>query len=108
MRDPRYRFSDDVRATTRGIALRMIRSGTVAASPEALGEWIAETDDVRERLTKGGYGSAFSADDLFPLVQGFVAKTAPQTPSRSAAGAARWLWIAGIAALAIAMAVIFL
>lgn len=108
IRDPRYRFSDDVRAATRGIALRMIRSGTVAASPEELGEWIARTDDVRERLTKGGYGSAFSADELFPLVQGFVAKETAQTPSRSGAGAARWLWIAGIiAVVAIIVAVIF-
>lgn len=109
MRDPRYRFSDDVRAATRGIALRMIRSGTVAPSPEALGEWIARTDDVHERLTRGGYGSEFSADDLFPLVQGFVAKATAQPPSRSRAGAAHWLWIGAIIAVAgiILMVVIF-
>lgn len=92
MRDARYRFSDDVRATTRAIALRMIHAGAVAASPEALDAWIAQTDDVRERLTKGGYGSAFAADDLFPLFQGFVARATAATPSPSGAGPARWLW----------------
>jgi hypothetical protein len=93
MRDPRYRFSDDVRATTRAIALRMIHAGAVAASPEELDAWIARTDDVRERLTNGGYGSAFAADDLFPLFQGSVARATAATPSRSGAGFAKWLWL---------------
>ena len=107
MRDARYRFSDDVRSTTRAIALRMIHAGAVAESPEALEAWIARTDDLRERLTNGGYGSAFLASDLFPLFQGFVAKATTATPPRSAAGPARWLWIGAIVlVVAIVVAVI--
>jgi hypothetical protein len=102
MRDPRYRFSDEVRATTRAAALRMIHAGTVAESPEALGAWIARTDDLRETLTKGGYGSAFTADDLFPLFQGFVAKATAAAPARSGAGPAKWLWI-GLIVVAVAI-----
>ena len=93
MRDPRYRFSDDVRSVTRAIALRMIHAGAVAQSPQELDAWIARTDDLRERLTKGGYGSAFGAEDLFPLFQGFVVKaTAP--PPRSGRHRVNWVWIA--------------
>lgn len=103
MRDPRYRFSDDVRAATRAVALRMIHAGTVAESPEALSAWIEKTDDLRETLTKGGYGSAFTADDLFPLYQGFVAKATP-APPRPAARPGKWLWI-GLVVVGIAIVV---
>lgn len=73
----------------------MIHAGTVATSPEALGAWIAQTDDLREKLTNEGYGSAFTADDLFPLFQGHVARaTAAAAPAPAKAGPARWLWIA--------------
>lgn len=98
MRDPRYRFSDDVRATTRAIALRMVHAGTIAASPEELEAWIARTDDVRERLTSGGYGSEFVADDLFPLFQSFVAKAtaAAATRAPARAGLPRWVRIGAI------------
>lgn len=89
MREPRYRFSDAVRATTRAIALRMIHAGEVAASPQELREWIDRTDDVRERLTHGGYGEAFSAEDLFPLFQGFVAKATAGSPARTGSGSDR-------------------
>lgn len=105
MRDARYRFSDDVRATTRAIALRMIHAGTVATSAEALDAWIARTDDVRERLTSGGYGTRFTADDLFPLLQGFVARATAATPSPAAAGRPKWLWI-GVIVVAVVIAVI--
>jgi hypothetical protein len=106
MRDPRYRFSDEVRAATRAAALRMVHAGTVAASPEALGAWIARTDDLRAKLTNGGYGSAFTADDLFPLFQGFVAKaTAAASPS-AGAGRAKWPRIALIVVAALVIAVI--
>lgn len=106
MRDPRYRFSDDVRATTRAIALRMIHAGAVATSPEELDAWIARTEDVRERLTKGGYGSAFAAGDLFPLFQSFVDRATAARPAPSAAGPARWLWIGVIVAIALVTIVI--
>ena len=95
MRDPRYRFSDDVRATTRAIALRMVHARDVASSPEALGAWIARTDDVRERLTAGGYGSEFGAGDLFPLFHGFVVKATTPAPSEGVRTPTNpWVWIA--------------
>jgi hypothetical protein len=94
MRDPRYRFSDDVRAATRALALRMLHAKTVASSSEELHAWIVRTEDLREKLTKGGYGSAFTADDLFPLFQGFVAKASTPTPSRSKSAPARSAWVA--------------
>lgn len=103
MREARYRFSDDVRSVTRAIALRMIHARTVATSPEALGAWIARTDDLREKLTNEGYGAAFTADDLFPLFQGYVARA---TPAPSKAGRARWLWIGLVVVVAIVIAVI--
>lgn len=106
MREPRYRFSDDVRAATRAVALRMIHAGTVAASPEELHAWIARTDDLRETLTKGGYGSAFTADDLFPLFQGAVTRATAATPSSgSKPSRARWLWIAAIVVIGVAIVV---
>jgi hypothetical protein len=95
MRDPRYRFSDDVRSVTRAIALRMIHAGEVASSPQALEAWIGRTDDLRERLTNGGYGTDFDAADLFPLFQGFVVKatTPAAVPSRSGVVSAKWVWV---------------
>ena len=107
MREARYRFSDDVRSVTRAIALRMIHAGTVAASPEELGAWVAQTDDLRDKLTNEGYGSAFTADDLFPLFQGHVARaTAAATPPPPKAGRAKWLWIGLIVVVVIVVAVI--
>lgn len=105
MRDPRYRFSDDVRATTRAIALRMVHAGTVADSPEGLEAWIARTDDVRERLTQGGYGSAFDAGDLFPLFRGFVAKATAAPPARASRERAKWLWIGVVVVIVAAIVV---
>jgi uncharacterized damage-inducible protein DinB len=42
MREPRYRFPDHVRDTTRTIATRMVREDAVARTPEELEAWIAE------------------------------------------------------------------
>ena len=107
MREPRVRFSDDVRATTRAIALRMVHAGAVAATAEELATWIAGTDDIRERLTRGGYGSRFAAADLFPLFQGFVAKaTNAAAPQRAEPAANRRVWIGVAIAVAIAVALI--
>lgn len=92
MRDPRYRFSDDVRAATRAVALRMVRTGAVAASPEELERWIASTDDIRERLAKGGYGSRFNAADLFPLYEGQIAKATAAAPRRPQARRSGRTW----------------
>jgi uncharacterized membrane protein YdbT with pleckstrin-like domain len=83
----------------------MIHVGEVAASPEELGAWIARTDDLRETLTKDGYGSAFTVDDLFPLFQGAVARATAATPSRSGAGRAKWLWI-GLIVVVVAIVIV--
>jgi hypothetical protein len=50
----------------------MIHAGAVAETADALRTWIEHTEDLRERLIRGGYESAFDADDLCPLFQGFV------------------------------------
>lgn len=106
MRAPRYRFSEDVRSTTRAIALRMVHAGAVAASPEELETWISGTADIRERLTKGGYGSAFSAVDLFPLFESFVAKaTAARQEVPSKSRSMRWIGVL-VALIAIAILVV--
>ena len=83
----------------------MVHAGTVAGSPEELEAWIARTDDIRERLTAGGYGSEFTADDLYPLFQGSVARATAAAPSasRSGAGRSRWLWIGLIVIVVVAI-----
>lgn len=106
MRDPRYRFTDAVRASTRAIALRMIHAGEVAESAAQLDEWILRTDDLRETLVKAGYGSAFSADDLFPLLQSFVAKASRPVVSRTAGRSPRTLWI-GLIITAVVVVIAF-
>ncbi|HVG23852.1 MAG TPA: hypothetical protein VND45_06840 [Thermoanaerobaculia bacterium] len=111
MRDPRYRFSDDVRVTTRAIALRMVHAGTVVTTAEQLEASIASTDDIRERLAGGGYGRDFTAADLFPLFESYVAKASAAKasspkfpPAAKAPHSMKWLWIAAIAVVA-AMAI---
>ena len=103
MREPRYRFTDDVRASTRAIALRMIHAGRVAESAMELDEWIARTDDLRETFMKAGYGSAFTSDDLFPLFQSFVAKATGPAKSRTRSGSSRRvrIWVLVTAAIAV-------
>ena len=72
MRAPRYQFPEAVRSTTRVIASRMVHDGSVAESPEELDAWISRAPEIHDSLRKGGYGGAFTADDLFPLLQVFV------------------------------------
>lgn len=63
----------------------MVRDGTVAQTPEELDTWIANTPEARETLETDGYGTDFTADDLFPLFQALVAKAGGQVaPVRSA------------------------
>ena len=104
MRDPRYRFSDQVRASTRAIALRMIHRGEVAESAAQLHAWIERTDDLRETLLNAGYGSAFTSDDLFPLFHSFVAKASRSVVSRTADKSFRTLWIGTIVTVVLAVA----
>ncbi len=90
MRPPRYRFPDEVRDTTRAIASRMVREGTIAGTPEELDAWISQAPEVRQPLENGGFGREFTSHDLFPLLQVFVAQAggpppkpdAPPRPSR--------------------------
>ena len=103
MRDPRFRFSDAVRASTRAIALRMIHAGEVAQSAAQLHEWIMRTDDLRETLVNAGYGSAFTADDVFPLLQSFVAKASRPAVSRTGGSSSRALWVGAIITVVLAV-----
>ena len=80
MRAPRYRFPDEVRSTTRAMASRMVHDGTIARTPEELDAWIAREGGVREPLERGGYGTAFTAHDLLPLLHVFVAKAGGPAP----------------------------
>ncbi|MBV9772496.1 MAG: hypothetical protein JO040_01015 [Gemmatimonadetes bacterium] len=94
MRPPRYRFPDQVRTITRSMAARMVHDGAVATTPEELDAWVASAPDTRAALRRGGYGAAFTAHDLFPLFQVFVAEA---EGSRGSAGSPqgssqkRWL-----------------
>ncbi|HEX7708440.1 MAG TPA: hypothetical protein VF701_18405, partial [Thermoanaerobaculia bacterium] len=85
----------------------MVHAGAVAESPEELNTWIARTDDLRERLTKSGYGSEFDAHDLFPLFQAYVAKATTPGPPPPRADRARWLWIGAIVVAAITVVIVF-
>jgi hypothetical protein len=80
VRAPRYRFPDQVRNATRAIAAQSVREGTVAETAEELDARIAGAPDVRATFEQGGYGSAFTAHDLFPLYEVFVADLGGGTP----------------------------
>ena len=108
MRAPRYRFPDEVRSTTRIIASRMVDGGTTARTPEELDAWISGAPDLRATLQRGGYGSAFTAHDLFPLLEVFVAK-AGGSPSRVEAPtrSAKVLWWGFLLVLLVALLLAF-
>lgn len=100
MRAPRYRFPNEVRSTTREIADRMVREGTVAHTPEQLEAWISERPEVREVLERGGYGREFTAHDLFPLLEVFVAKAGGgPAPADAPPRSSRNRWLLGVAIL---------
>jgi hypothetical protein len=99
MRAPRYRFPEEVRSTTRSIAAQMVRDGTIAETPEELDAWVAREPAAEESLQRGGYGTAFTAHDLFPLLQVFVVQAGGPAPeAEPAARPSRIPWIAGIVA----------
>jgi hypothetical protein len=50
----------------------MVREGTIAQTPEQLDAWLAGAPEVKESLQRGGYDTAFTSADLFPLLQVFV------------------------------------
>lgn len=109
MRGPRYRFPDAVRNTTRTMAAQMVREGEVAGSPEELDAWIAARPEVKQQLEEGGYGTRFSADDLFPLVAVFVERAGgrPATPEASAVAPSRgWIPLVAVVLLIVLLLVL--
>jgi len=89
MRPPRYHFPDEVRTSTREMAARTVRDGTVAGTPEELDAWILQAPDVREPLERGGYTTEFTAGDLFPLYEVMVEKAGGVVPRPEAAAPSR-------------------
>jgi len=88
----------------------MIREESVARSPEQLEAWIAERPEVREPLVEGGYGTAFTAEDLYPLLAAFLGAAAgppPEAP-RVSRTASKWFIWGLIALLVVAVLVVLL
>ena len=88
----------------------MIHAGNVATSADELAQAIDRTDDLREKLKAGGYGTAFDAEELFPLYEGAVARATNAAATRSApatSSSSKWLWVLGAAAI-VAVVVILL
>lgn len=109
MRAPRYRFPEEVRSATRVMAERMVQQGTITQTPEELDRWVTEHPDVREPLEEGGYGQAFGAGDLLPLLHVFVAQAggpAPEAEAPPPSSNRKWLvaMVVGVALLGIAVA----
>ncbi|CAN5794324.1 hypothetical protein BH23GEM6_BH23GEM6_01940 [soil metagenome] len=50
----------------------MKQEGTISRTPEELDAWISTRPEVQDALQKGGYGQAFNADDLLPLLHVFI------------------------------------
>ncbi|HEX6158563.1 MAG TPA: hypothetical protein VF111_00255 [Thermoanaerobaculia bacterium] len=107
MRPPRHRFSNDVRATTRAIGSQLASAGADPVDSAAqLDAWIARNDDIRERLTRHGYGTAFTAEDLFPLFEAHALKASPTASRRAptpSPRAATWRRVVILAAVVIAI-----
>lgn len=110
MRAPRYRFPDEVRTATRAMAARMLADGTVAETPEQLDGWLLEAPDIRASLERGGYGTAFTAEDLLPLLRAFVERSGGSPPAAAppARSPGRW-WLVGLVlAVLVVVLVVFL
>jgi len=99
MRAPRYRFPEAVRSTARGIAAQMVREGTIAGTPEDLDAWLSQEPEARESLRRGGYGSAFTANDLFPLLQVFIVQAGGPAPGSEPPPRSRHGWRTGVVVL---------
>lgn len=105
MRGPRYQFPNEVRSTTRAMAVRMVQSGQPAETPEQLEEWISRDGDARETLEDGGYGTEFTAHDLFPLLQVFITQAGGAAPATEPPPHTRPRWLLGAGALLCLVAV---
>lgn len=84
MRAPRYRFPDEVRDATRTTAIRMVRENRMARGPADLDAWLTANPELHATMQRGGYGTAFSADDLYPLLQVMMTNAGGQAPVASA------------------------
>lgn len=98
MRPPRYKFPDQVRSTTRAMAARMVQDKTIAQTPEELEAWIAGAPTVRDSLQSGGYGTAFTSQDLLPLLQVFIeqaggARASADAPVQRPSNGRRVVWL---------------
>lgn len=85
MRAPRYRFPDEVRDATRSIAIQMVREDRMARGPADLDAWLTASPEMHTTMQRGGYGTAFTADDLYPLLQVMMTKAGGQAPVVSGA-----------------------
>jgi hypothetical protein len=107
MRAPRYRFPDEVRSITRTMASQMVRDGAIPETPEQLDAWLAQAPDARQSLERGGYGTAFTARDLFPLLRVFLTQAGAPAPAAAEArpqpSTPRW-----VVALLVGLAVVLL
>lgn len=102
MRAPRFRFPNEVRETTRTIASRMVRENSVARTPEELEAWISERPGVKESLEQGGYGTEFTAADLFPLLQVFIVQAGgPAPPVEAPPRSSSRVWVVGLGLLVV-------
>lgn len=108
MRPARYRFPDDVRTATRTMASRMKDEGAVPETPEQLDDWISRNPDVRERLVAGGYGTAFSAGDLLPLLHVFAGKPEPAAAVAARAPWSRSRWVMAVALVVVVAVVVII
>ena len=109
MREPRYRFPEIVRSTTRTMASRMVADGRIAETPEELERWIEEEPAAGDALRKGGYGNEFTAHDLFPLFQVMVVKAGGSTPAvETVPPPSRRGWLLGAAIVAVVVIVILI
>ena len=75
----------------------MSAEGTVPAAPAELDEWLTRNPDLQERLVTGGYGTKFTADDLYPLLivfMGGAPASRANAPATAATSKSRWMVIA--------------
>jgi hypothetical protein len=81
------------------MAARMVQGGQIAETPEQLDAWIAREGDVREPLEDGGYGTEFTAHDLFPLLQVFITQAGGPAPATEPPARTYHRWLPGLGAL---------
>lgn len=79
----------------------MVRDRQIAQTPEELDSWISRAANIKESLDGAGYGTAFTSDDLFPLLQVFVVQAGGpvRTTTESSARRPVRAWLLGIALL---------